>query len=85
MRYMNWQKILIRNGFVLVLGLSLAYPLSAADEQTPQQGETKATQTESDEAKCVHGCERWGKFCNVDPRGVYKCRRRCEKFGKICE
>jgi hypothetical protein len=35
--------------------------------------------------KCIHGCQRWGKACNVDPRGVYKCRRICEKFGEICE
>jgi hypothetical protein len=35
--------------------------------------------------RCVHGCLRWGKSCNVDPRGVYKCQRRCEKFGEICE
>lgn len=35
--------------------------------------------------KCIHGCERWGKRCNIDPRGVYKCQRVCEKFGEICE
>ena len=48
--------------------------------QSQNTGESKA---EGD--KCIHGCLRWGKFCNVDPRGEYKCRRRCEKFGEICE
>ena len=43
------------------------------------------TESKDESTKCMHGCLRWGKFCNVDPRGVYKCRRRCEKFGEICE
>lgn len=61
----------------------------AADDATPRtsQEERQEIVTESKDkgTTCVHGCMRWGKFCNVDPRGVYKCRRRCEKFGEICE
>ena len=29
---------------------------------------------EGEERNCTLGCLRWGKFCNVDPRGAYKCR-----------
>lgn len=54
-----------------------------ATAQEERQG--KVAESEDKGTKCIHGCERWGKFCNVDPRGVYKCRRRCEKFGEICE
>lgn len=46
---------------------------------------TPTTSTTTPAPQCVHGCQRWGKACNVDPRGVYKCRRICEKFGEICE
>jgi hypothetical protein len=38
--------------------------------------------SEDEEKNCTWGCLRWGKFCNVDPRGVYKCRRTCERFGQ---
>lgn len=62
----------------------------ATDEVSPDAPATPApvvpAATPAEEPPtCVHGCLRWGKFCNVDPRGVYKCQRRCEKFGEICE
>ena len=57
----------------------------AASGTSQEQRQGTATQSNDQELKCSHGCLRWGKFCNVDPRGVYKCRRRCEKFGEICE
>lgn len=68
-----------------ILALVLATtPVVAAE---PEQGATPAAGSEKPkkEPVCVHGCQRWGKLCNVDPRGVYKCRRTCEKFGEICE
>ncbi len=55
-------------------------PATSPTEQSQSTGESKPA-----DKKCFHGCLRWGRFCNVDPRGVYKCRRRCEKFGEICE
>jgi hypothetical protein len=58
--------------------VSSAMAAQPAPEQTGGAGQ-------SAEPRCVQGCERWGKACNVDPRGVYKCRRVCEKFGEICE
>ena len=33
---------------------------------------------------CSWECLKWGKVCNIDPRGVYKCRRVCENFGERC-
>jgi len=64
--------------------LCIAAPVSlAADKNSSARSAENSSLTQ--EPKCVHGCERWGKVCNVDPRGAYKCRRRCEKFGKICE
>ena len=57
----------------------------AASGTSQEQRQGAATKPNGQELKCSHGCLRWGKFCNVDPRGVYKCRRRCEKFGEICE
>lgn len=62
-------------------------PCQAADpaQEAPAAPPARETAAPAKEPVCVHGCERWGKFCNVDPRGVYKCRRRCEKFGEICE
>lgn len=73
----------------LVLAWAVAtsgYAADAQDHGAAPRAEQDAAQTsESKEPVCMHGCLRWGKFCNVDPRGVYKCRRRCEKFGEICE
>ena len=71
---------------VALLALLCLFPVTAvvAAEDAVSDGQPPAT-AEKQEPKCVHGCERWGKVCNVDPRGAYKCRRRCEKFGKICE
>ncbi|MGE0484677.1 MAG: hypothetical protein AB7Q81_11095 [Gammaproteobacteria bacterium] len=66
----------------LIFGV--AAPLAVA-ESTEHQPASTSTTGKEDEPRCVHGCERWGKVCNVDPRGVYKCRRICEKFGEICE
>lgn len=64
-----------------------ADPDTAAQTGQPAAGATvtESSPVKDEEPVCVHGCLRWGKFCNVDPRGVYKCRRRCEKFGEICE
>lgn len=64
-----------------------ADPHTAAPAAQPAAGAaaTESSPVKDNEPVCVHGCLRWGKFCNVDPRGVYKCRRRCEKFGEICE
>jgi hypothetical protein len=50
----------------------------------PSGGDGKST-VENKDDNCTWGCLRWGKFCNVDPRGVYKCRRTCERFGQQCE
>ena len=54
------------------------------------QGVEESTQEATDSAdggdkNCTWACLRWGKMCNVDPRGVYKCRKTCEKFGEQCE
>ncbi len=67
--------------------LSDAAPAAGQDADAARAGERPAAPASSDKAapRCVHGCLRWGKSCNVDPRGVYKCQRRCEKFGEICE
>lgn len=69
---------------LLALTLAVVPAVDAADKPAPPATPADRSETAA-EPKCVHGCERWGKFCNVDPRGVYKCRRRCEKFGEICE
>lgn len=69
--------------FVALLACALG---AAAAESTPPTASAGQQQSQGkDEPRCVHGCQRWGKVCNVDPRGVYKCRRVCEKFGEICE
>ncbi len=65
--------------------LALALTGASAAESGGAADGGKSSNESSDKPRCVHGCERWGKQCNVDPRGVYKCRRRCEKFGEICE
>ena len=57
--------------------------VSAADDRSRDASDQGSAKDET--PKCFHGCERWGKVCNTDPRGVYKCRRICEKFGEICE
>lgn len=68
-----------------LLGLATV-TAAPAQERTPVRPPAQsAAEQDKQEKRCVHGCERWGKVCNVDPRGVYKCRRRCEKFGEICE
>ena len=75
----------------LLAALNLWQPglMSAENETTPSTLPTEQSQSTSEskaeDTKCFHGCLRWGKFCNVDPRGVYKCRQRCEKFGEIFE
>lgn len=68
---------------ILVLsGAARAAPPTPGDAQREAAEEARKRDGET---RCVHGCLRWGKVCNVDPRGVYKCQRRCEKFGEICE
>ena len=75
----------------LLAALNLWQPglMSAENGTTPATSPTEQSQSTSEskaeDTKCFHGCLRWSKFCNVDPRGVYKCRRRCEKFGEIFE
>ena len=78
-RYPRWLAVAVLCTFSL--------QRAAADEAEPVISAERTAQTAEEEkpANCVWGCERWGKFCNVDPRGVYKCRRVCEKFGEICE
>ena len=71
---------------VLFATLLMATPAVAADNDADNRTPAPSPTAGQDaEPKCVHGCQRWGKVCNVDPRGVYKCRRTCEKFGEICE
>lgn len=70
---------------VALLGLALVTAVPAQERSPAQPPAQSAAGQDKQEKRCVHGCERWGKVCNVDPRGVYKCRRRCEKFGEICE
>ena len=74
---------------VVVLGLLLVLA-PAADAGDPATRRTDERVLPAEPAttpppRCVPGCERWGRVCNVDPRGVYKCQRRCERFGEICE
>lgn len=73
--------------FALVATLSFGagHAWSATGDQQPQTSTTPSADSSAKQPRCVHGCERWAKVCNVDPRGVYKCQRRCEKFGEICE
>ena len=63
----------------------LAREIAAKSGTTFAASPTGQSQGTGKDGKCVHGCLRWGEFCNVDPRGDYKCRRRCEEFGEICE
>ena len=70
---------------LVTLMLCVSPLVGAADDENKQVNETAAAAEKQEEAKCFHGCQRWGKMCNVDPRGVYKCRRTCERFGEICE
>ena len=68
---------------LLLLTLAAGATEPARDGQARQP--TPNAQQAPAQPRCVHGCLRWGKVCNVDPRGVYRCQRRCEKFGEICE
>ncbi|MEQ8662413.1 MAG: hypothetical protein RLW62_16480 [Gammaproteobacteria bacterium] len=74
---------------VAALPLFLLVTVAAVAADTPPRDATRAPAAsasgQAETPRCVHGCLRWGKVCNVDPRGVYKCQRRCEKFGEICE
>ncbi len=80
-------RVRCRRGATLLAALLLALAAGAAGaaEDARPRDDAEATTAQEEAPKCVHGCLRWGKFCNVDPRGVYKCQRRCEKFGEICE
>lgn len=73
--------------YLVLLCLAAAFCAASADDKSPiiKEALPGNAAPADQEPKCVHGCQRWGKVCNVDPRGVYKCRRRCEKFGEICE
>ena len=70
---------------VLVLGAGNAWAATGDQRLGPVVPTAPAADSGAKQPRCVHGCERWAKVCNVDPRGVYKCQRRCEKFGEICE
>lgn len=77
----------LSSAVALVLLLVLA-PATVADDTTPRPADARvppAAPVATPPPRCVPGCERWGRVCNVDPRGVYKCQRRCERFGEICE
>ena len=65
--------------------LLMCLALGASADERDRKTDAADSEATKEEVRCVHGCQRWGKVCNVDPRGAYKCRRRCEKFGKICE
>jgi len=58
-------------------------PAQAAPPEAPAAAGEGAGKQDGED--CTWGCLRWGKQCNVDPRGVYRCRRSCERFGQICE
>lgn len=75
----------IRQLTVVFVLSTMAGTAWAEGENETVPADRASTEAKDSAPKCVHGCERWGKACNVDPRGVYKCRRRCEKFGEICE
>ena len=75
----------IRQLTVVFVLSTMAVTASAESENEPVPTDRASAEAKDSAPKCVHGCQRWGKACNVDPRGVYKCRRRCEKFGEICE
>lgn len=79
------QKFCQALAWLLVLVFTSANVAAQSGDTAPPRGQQQQQQATDSAPKCVHGCQRWGKMCNVDPRGVYKCRRRCEKFGKICE
>jgi hypothetical protein len=76
---------------VHALLLAACAPTGPGGRTGPATGTAPATTasdpagTTEDKTNCVHGCQKWGEACNVDPRGVYKCQRRCERFGEICE
>jgi len=80
-RGLRWTMLALVTALALGAGNAWTAPADqrsgAPVPATPESG--------AKEPRCVHGCERWAKVCNVDPRGVYKCQRRCEKFGEICE
>jgi len=69
----------------LALGAGNAWSAPDGQRPGPAVPTTPSEDAGAKQPRCVHGCERWAKVCNVDPRGVYKCQRRCEKFGEICE
>ncbi len=60
-------------------------PASTSPSAEAPAEDAAQTTGEASGDDCTWGCLRWGKMCNVDPRGVYKCRRSCERFGEICE
>ena len=78
---MHAKRLTARLLAAVVLAALVGTPGAASAEDERPAPES----TEAEEKKCVHGCERWGQRCNIDPRGVRKCRRVCERFGEICE
>lgn len=63
----------------------MCFALGVGADDRNRQRDAADSEATKEELRCVHGCQRWGKVCNTDPRGVYKCRRICERFGEICE
>lgn len=76
---------------MLLGALALCGASSAQEPETVEPGtlrtpqEVPPAETGEEARECTWGCLRWGRMCNVDPRGVYRCRRTCERFGEICE
>lgn len=70
---------------LLALGTITVYAEEPPGTTTAQNQVQQTETTGKDEPTCIWACLRWSRWCNVDPRGVYKCHRRCEKFGQQCE
>lgn len=87
----RWLERMARLGALLALLATSAVVTAQTDTApaggtgTPAPADSTTAPAEPAPTQCIHGCQRWGKMCNIDPRGVYKCYRRCEKFGEICE
>lgn len=75
-----------------VIALVALLPLAApAEDPAPaaatisEAATSAAPQPAAEATDCPLACLRWGRFCNIDPRGIYKCQRTCESFGPDCD
>lgn len=69
----------------LLLGITVVWAVETAE---PEAGSTATPTTQSEEKEgqtCTWACLKWGRICNIDPRGIYQCHRNCERFGQQCE